>query len=90
MYIKLRIIKNSNIYIIQRQIYGCPEKSPREKKPPGILSPRNMPPEKCPLGKSLIDIEHLFTVENNKLVNVKDLFTVNQLSLNVETTKCSF
>ena len=84
------MIKNSNIYIIKRQIYGCPEKGPREEKPPGILSPRKMPPEKCPLGKSLIDIEHLFTVVNNKLVNVKDSFTVNQLFLNVEKTKYSF
>ena len=64
-------------------------KKPPGKKPAGILSPKKMPPEKCPLGKSLIDIKHLFTVVNNKLVNIKDSFTVNLLSLNVEKTKYS-
>ena len=29
------------------------------------------------------DIKHLFTVVNNKLVNIKDWFTANNLSLNV-------
>ena len=43
-----------------------------------------MPPEICALGKSLIDIKHLFTVVNNKLVNIKDWFTVNKLSSNVK------
>ena len=69
---------------------SVPGKKPPGKKPPVILSPRKMLPENCPLGKSLIDIKHLFTVVNNKLVNIKDLFTVNQLSLNVEKTKYSF
>ena len=36
------------------------------------------------------DIKHLFTVENNELVNIKDWFTANKLSLNVEKTKYSF
>ena len=49
-----------------------------------------MLPEKCPLAKSLIDIKHLFTVVNNKLLNIKYSLTVNQLSLNVEKTKYSF
>ena len=30
------------------------------------------------------NIKHLFTVVNNKLVNIKDWFTTNKLSLNVE------
>ena len=33
------------------------------------------------------DIKHLFTVVNNELVNIKDWFTANKLSLNVEKTK---
>ena len=33
------------------------------------------------------DIKHLFTVVNNKLVNIKDWFTANKLSLNVEKNK---
>ena len=50
------MIKNSNIYVIQRRIYGCPENSPREKSLPEYCRL-----EKClrkipPLGKSLIDI----------------------------------
>ena len=36
------------------------------------------------------DIKHLFTVLNNELVNIKDWFTANKLSLNVEKTKYSF
>ena len=35
-------------------------------------------------------IKHLFTVVNNELVNIKDWFTANKLSLNVEKTKYSF
>ena len=35
-------------------------------------------------------IKHLFTVVNNELVNIKDCFTANKLSLNVEKTKYSF
>ena len=35
------------------------------------------------------DIEHLFTVVNNELVNIKDRFTANKLSLNVEKSKYS-
>ena len=33
------------------------------------------------------DIKHLFTVANNELVNIKDWFTANKLSLNVEKNK---
>ena len=36
------------------------------------------------------DIKHLFTVVNNEIVNIKDWFTANKLSLNVEKTKYSF
>ena len=36
------------------------------------------------------DMKHLFTVLNNELVNIKDWFTANKLSLNVEKTKHSF
>ena len=36
------------------------------------------------------EIKHLFTVLNNKLVNIKDWFTANKQSLNVEETKYSF
>ena len=36
------------------------------------------------------DIKHLFTVVNNELLNIKDWFTANKLSLNVEKTKYSF
>ena len=36
------------------------------------------------------DIKHLFTVINNELVNIKDWFAANKLSLNVEKTKYSF
>ena len=36
------------------------------------------------------DMKHLFTVVNNKLANIKDWFTANKLSLNVEKTKYSF
>ena len=36
------------------------------------------------------DIKHLFTVVNNELVNIKDWFTANKLSLNVEKRKYSF
>ena len=36
------------------------------------------------------DIKHLFTVVNKKLVNIKDWFIANKLSLNVEKTKYSF
>ena len=39
---------------------------------------------------SLIIINHLFTVVNKKLANIKDWFTVNKLSLNTEKTKYSF
>ena len=35
-------------------------------------------------------IKHFFTVVNNELVNIKDWFTANKLSLNVEKTKYSF
>ena len=35
-------------------------------------------------------VKHLFTVINNELVNIKDWFTANKLSLNVEKTKYSF
>ena len=31
-----------------------------------------------------MDIKHLFTVVNNKLVNIKDRFTAKKLSLNLE------
>ena len=34
------------------------------------------------------DIKNLFTVVNKELANMKDWFTANKLSLNVETTKC--
>ena len=34
-------------------------------------------------------IKHLFTVVNKKLVNIKDWFTANKLSLNMEKTKYS-
>ena len=36
------------------------------------------------------DIKHLFTVAKKELVNIKDWFTANKLSLNVEKTKYSF
>ena len=36
------------------------------------------------------DIKHFFTVVNNELLNIKDWFTENKLSLNVEKTKYSF
>ena len=36
------------------------------------------------------DIKHLFTVVNNDLVNIKDWFTSNMLSLNVEKSKYLF
>ena len=36
------------------------------------------------------DIKHLFTVVNKELVNIKDWFAANKLSLNVEKTKYSF
>ena len=36
------------------------------------------------------DIKHLFTVVNNELVSIKDWFTANKLSLNVEKAKYSF
>ena len=36
------------------------------------------------------DIKHLFTVVNNELINIKDWFTANELSLNVEKTKYPF
>ena len=36
------------------------------------------------------DIKHLFTVINNELLNIKDWFTANKLSLNVEKSKYSF
>ena len=36
------------------------------------------------------DITHLFTVVNNKLVNIKNWFTATKLSLNVAKTKYSF
>ena len=39
---------------------------------------------------SLIIINHLFTIVNKKLANIKDWFTVNKLSLNTEKTKYSF
>ena len=35
-------------------------------------------------------IKHLFTVVNNELVDIKDWFTANKLSLNVGKTKYSF
>ena len=35
-------------------------------------------------------IKHFFTVVNNELVNIKDWFTANKLSLNVEKIKYSF
>ena len=35
-------------------------------------------------------IKHFFTVVNNELVNIKDWFTANKLSLNVEKAKYSF
>ena len=35
-------------------------------------------------------IKHLFVVINNEIVNIKDWFTANKLSLNVEKTKYSF
>ena len=36
------------------------------------------------------DIKQLFTIVKNKLVNIKDRFTANKLSLKVEKTKYSF
>ena len=36
------------------------------------------------------DIEHLLAVINKELLNIKDLFNANKLSLNVEKTKYSF
>ena len=65
-------------------------KKPPGRRYPGKLLPRKMPPENCALGKSLIDIKHFFTVVNNKLVNIKDWFTVNKLSSDVDKTKYSF
>ena len=35
-------------------------------------------------------MKHLFTVVNNELVNIKDWFTANKPSLNVEKTNYSF
>ena len=36
------------------------------------------------------DIKHLFIIVNNELINIKDWFNANKLSLNVEKTKYSF
>ena len=36
------------------------------------------------------NIKDLFTVVNNKLVNIKDWFNANKLFLNMEKTKYSF
>ena len=36
------------------------------------------------------EIKQLFTVVNNELANIKDWFTANKQSLNVEKTKYSF
>ena len=36
------------------------------------------------------DIKHLFTVVNSELLNIKDWFTANKLSLDVEKAKHSF
>ena len=36
------------------------------------------------------DIKHHFTVVNKELVNIKDSFATNKLSLNVEKAKYSF
>ena len=36
------------------------------------------------------DIKHLFAVVNNELVHIKDWFTANKLSLNVEKTNYPF
>ena len=36
------------------------------------------------------DIKHVFAVVNKELVNIKDWFTANKLSLNVGETKYSF
>ena len=36
------------------------------------------------------DSKHLFTVVNNELVNIKDWFTANKLSLNVQKTEYLF
>ena len=36
------------------------------------------------------DIKYLFTVVNDELLNIKDWFTANKLSLKVEKTKQSF
>ena len=36
------------------------------------------------------DIKHLFAVINKQLLNIKDLFNANKLSLNVEKTKYPF
>ena len=65
------------------------KKSPGEKNPRKIVAQKNAPIN-CPLRKSLIDIKHLCTVVNNKLINIKEWFTANKLSLNVEKTKHSF
>ena len=36
------------------------------------------------------DIKHVFAVANKELLNIKDWFTANKLSLNVGETKYSF
>ena len=36
------------------------------------------------------NVQHLFTAVNNEVVNIKDWFIANKLSLNVEKTKYSF
>ena len=57
------------------------------KKLPEKCGPEKSPPKIAPIKKSLMDIKHLFVY--NKLVNIKDWFTANKLSLNVEKTKYS-
>ena len=84
MQIKLRMIKNfKDIHNSEADLWTFGKKPPG-KKFAGKLSPRIMSPQSFPLRKSLIDIKHLFAIVNNNLVNIKDWFTANKLSLNVE------
>ena len=78
------MVKNfKDIQNSETDLWMSGEKLPG-KMLPGNFSLRIMPPKNCSLGKFLIDIKHLFTVVNNKLVNIKDWFTSNKLFLNVE------
>ena len=71
MEIKLKIKNFKDIHNSEADLWVS-GRNPPGKKLPRKLLPRKMPPENCSLGKSLIDIKHLFTVVNSKLVNIKD------------------